>query len=932
MDNAEYFLMPLETKIPMEENFLIIEGARQNNLRNISLRIPHDTVTAVTGVSGSGKSSLAFETIFAEGQWRYIESLSTYARMFIEKLDRPDVDIIRNVRPSIAIEQKNPVKTSRSTVGTATEIYDYMRLLFAKIGRLICPECSREVRLWTPQFVVEDVLSKHQEEAFFVLIPLDAGQKAEIDVDDLIKRGFRRLKVRDEIIKLEPGMHLQRKKHGETSILLDRIIVKDEARGRLTDSVEQAFREGSGRVSFEPPNGRIIHFYQGYKCQGCGKAYEQPQPLLFSFNHPTGACPECKGFGNILKYDEALVVPDPKLSLEQGAIEPWQKPAYKWWQEQLMKKAGRHRIETKVPYSQLSDREKKLLFQGARGLEGINDFFSYLEGKRYKLHVRVFLSRYRSPIPCGQCGGSRLRPEALSFRVGEKSIADLTAMTIEDLMVWFTNLSLTAFEAEVADEVLKQIKMKLGFLFRVGLGYLTLSRQTKTLSGGEAQRIALANQLGSQLTGTLYVLDEPTVGLHPRDTARLAGIVREIAAFGNTVVVVEHDRIMIDSADYIVELGPGGGRYGGAVVFAGKKEDFLTHPRALTARYLRGEDSVSLPVKRRGGNGRFLTLTGARENNLKSIDLKVPLHTFTCITGVSGAGKSTLIQDTLYPALARVFKVEFPPMGKFERLYGLESLKGIRLIDQDPIGRTPRSNPVTYIKAYDDIRRLFSSLRDARRKGLGAGHFSFNKAGGRCEACQGTGKIKMEMYFFEDLFMTCEECEGKRFRPSVLEIAFNGKNIAEVLEMTVEEALNFFKDDISLRKKLEILMDVGLGYLRLGQPATTLSGGEAQRLKICAELTRKGRGILYILDEPTVGLHIDDVKKLLRVLNVLVDQGNTVLVIEHNLEVIKTADHIIDLGPEGGDAGGTIVAQGTPEEVAAVEDSYTGLFLRSFLR
>ncbi len=922
---------------------LILTGARQNNLKNISLRIPHDQVTVITGVSGSGKSSLAFDTIFAEGQWRYIESLSTYARMFLEKLDRPDVDRIEHIRPAIAIEQKNPVRTARSTVGTTTEIADFLRLLFAKIGHPVCPDCGAEARSYQPGDVAETLLAEQAGARAMILFPVQVGAGvAPLPlIQDLLRRGYVRLRIAGDIVDLTPEaastMAPRLKGASEVEVVLDRLVLRPDERARLTDTVETAFREGGGRCAVEIIGAGRHRFSQAYGCQSCGRTFETPKPALFSFNHPLGACPACKGFGNILRYDEDLIVPDQTKSLAGGAVEPWTKPSADWWQKEMLLAFKRRGLDIAKPYNKLPPAERTLLWEGEGKLEGVHAFFEYLEGKRYKLHVRVLLSRYRSPVTCAACAGTRLRPEALAVRVGGRTIAAVSDMTIGGAAEWARLLPLSAFEQEIARDILSMLTAKLGFLLRVGLGYLTLSRQTRTLSGGEAQRIGLATQLGAQLTGTLYVLDEPTIGLHPRDTATLAGILADLAKAGNTVIMVEHDQAMIESAHYVVEMGPAAGEKGGAVVCAERLPEFLAHPTALTARYLTGRETIALPRKRRKGTGRTLMLVGACEHNLKNITVKVPLGTFTCVTGVSGSGKSTLVQETIYRALARTFRVENLPMGRFEAIGGIEHLHGVRLIDQEPIGRTPRSNPVTYIKAFDDIRRFFSALPEARRIGLSAGDFSFNTVGGRCEACQGSGLQKMEMYFFEDIYATCDVCEGRRFQPKVLAVRHRGRTIHDVLNMTVTEAQAFFSESLAVSIKLRLLASVGLGYLRLGQPATTLSGGEAQRLKIAGELVRvdnrnrSAEGLLYILDEPTTGLHMDDIKKLLAVLNRLVDAGHTVLVVEHNLDVIKTADWIIDLGPEGGDLGGEVVATGPPEAITTERASHTGKALQKYL-
>ncbi len=910
---------------------LIIEGARQNNLKNVSVRIPHDAVTVVTGLSGSGKSSLAFDTVFAEGQWRYIESLSAYARMFIEKLDRPDVDELRNVRPAIALEQRNPVRTSRSTVGTVSEIYDYLRLLFAKIGKIVCPKCGKEVKRSHPSSIADELLRRYPGKRIYILfrVPVpEAGPGALLM--ELQSRGFGRIKLGEEIVEtsaIDPsGSDLT-----ELLVLLDRLAVSPGSRARLVEDLETALREGKGEAIVEVLGEKTMVFSQALKCTSCGMLFEPPQPVLFSFNHPIGACKECNGFGNILRYDEDLIVPDKYLSLKEGAIEPWTKPSNKWWMRQMLPGAKKARISIDIPYRELPKAQRDMLFKGTKDFSGIDDFFEHLQGKRYKLHVRVFLSRYRKVATCPVCRGTRLKPEALIVKVGGLDISGVSAMPVAELAKWFHDLRLSEFESQTASEILRQLQMKLAFFLRVGLGYLTIDRQTRTLSGGEAQRVNLSNQLALKLTGTLYVLDEPSIGLHPRDTDRLAEIIRELAAADNTVLMVEHDQSLIRSADHVVEMGPGAGERGGRVVFAGPKQDFLKSS-CLTAKYLSGEETIPVPVRRRKQERKFLEIRSASENNLKGIDVSIPLRTLTCITGVSGSGKSTLVQDTLYRALAREFAVGSETPGKYGQLLGLKHIKGVRLIDQEPIGKTPRSNPVTYVKAFDLIRKTFAGLPDAKRKKFGPGHFSFNVAGGRCAACDGAGVQKIEMYFFEDMYVTCGECKGRRYKPEVLQVLYKGRNISDVLRMTVSEAIMFFEGHTPIQNRLRSLAEVGLGYLRLGQPATTLSGGESQRLKISHELGDwKLYDRVYILDEPTTGLHMDDVKRLLGVLNALVDAGNTVIVVEHNLDVIKTADWVIDLGPEGGGEGGRIVAQGTPEEVAKVEASHTGRYLREYL-
>ncbi len=957
---------------------LIIEGARQNNLKNISLRLPHNMVIAVTGVSGSGKSSLAFDTIFAEGQWRFIESLSTYARLFLEKLDRPNVDAILNIRPAIALEQKNPVRGSRSTVGTLTELYELFRVLYSKVSSPFCPRCGKEIRKWDPSQVVSDLLEHHSGDR--AVIVFEAHETPE----ELRRRGFLRVWLDGEAVnidELEGGATgVKSEESGERNneewgltpdaslnVVLDRLVIRDEP--RLADSLEMAWREGKGKIkviivkseesrvkcaesqltpyaSRLTPEGsrfKVYGFSSENACEECGIELPEPGALLFSFNHPIGACPECKGFGNTLRYDEDLIIPDKQLSLSRGAVDPWNKPAYRWWKKQMLDKGKKSGLDMKKPYSAFSEKEKELLFKGGNDFYGIDDFFEDMEGRKYKLHVRVFLSRYRKGVTCPSCGGKRLQREALAYKIAGLDIAEMCRMPVSDAIRFFNDIDLSPFRKDISKELLRQITMKLQFLEKVGLGYLTLDRYSKTLSGGEYQRINLSNQLASLLTGTIYVLDEPTVGLHARDTERIAKFMRELSDLGNTVIVVEHDRGIIESAEWVVELGPHGGHRGGEVVFSGPYSDFLC-AETLTSKYMKGIEEVAIPSKKRKRSSGSLAVSGARGNNLKGIDFSFPLNRFTVITGVSGSGKSSLVVETLYRALAK----KFGPVGAetplpFDKVAGDELLRGVKLIDQTPIGRSPRSNPVTYLKIFDYIRKLFAEQRESRAHGYTPGFFSFNVPGGRCETCKGEGFELMEMYFFEDLYIRCEKCGGKRYKPEVLKVAFRDKNIADVLDMTVEEAALFFSDEPQIVSRLKIMIDTGLGYLRLGQPATTLSGGEAQRLKICSEMGKSlhlpgkvGRetgergtgGYLYILDEPTVGLHFSDVQALLNILGMLVEAGNTVLVIEHNLDVIGAADWVVDLGPEGGDGGGAIIFEGTPGDLVQSNVSYTGQYLR----
>jgi excinuclease ABC subunit A len=902
----------------MSTDELIIRGAKQNNLKNITLALPHNRVVAVTGVSGSGKSSLAFETIFAEGQWRFIESLSTYARLFLEKMDRPDADAIENIRPAIALEQRNPVRGSRSTVGTLTELYDYFRLLYAKAATPFCSSCGAEIVRWDPSAVKAELLEKH--EGAKAVIVFNSSQGA----DELKKRGFLRVWHENRVRELDEvedsPLH---------EVVLDRLVVRDEP--RLSDSLEMAFAEGSGRMKVSLMDGPEVTFGSDLSCDRCGTGLPEASPLLFSFNHPVGACPECKGFGNILQYEEDLIIPDPHLSIEEGAISPWEKPAARWWKKQLLAGAEQSGLDIKKPYHKLPKARKELLFTGCEHFCGIDDFFEELETKRYKLHVRVFLSRYRKGVVCPSCMGKRLLPGALAYRVSGKDIAELMELSVSELITFLPDMDLSSFQKSLVKEPIRQIELKLRFLERVGLDYLTLSREGKTLSAGEYQRVNLSNQLASGLTGTLYVLDEPTVGLHRRDTDRVSEIMSELSDMGNTIVVVEHDRGIIEGADWIVELGPGGGHLGGEVVYSGPRKEFLKED-TVTSRYLRGVEGVPVPGRRREVNG-GIQLKKASGNNLKGVNLTVPLGVLAVVTGVSGSGKSSLVVDTLYRALVRTMRLgaEFPlPYGE---LTGFEGLKAVKLVDQTPIGRSPRSNPVTYLKIFDAIRRVFANQPEASARGYSTGFFSFNVPGGRCETCKGEGYQRLEMYFFEDLYITCEDCGGKRYGPQALGVRYQGKSIHDVLEMTVDEAEGFFSGILQIRGRLDLMRDIGLGYLRLGQPATMLSGGEAQRLKLCSDLgTGKISNVLYILDEPTVGLHPRDVGALLRVLNRLVDTGNTVLVIEHNLDVIAAADWVIDVGPEGGEKGGRIICEGAPEKIARKRSSYTGRYLKEVLK
>ncbi|MBE7415605.1 MAG: excinuclease ABC subunit UvrA [Deltaproteobacteria bacterium] len=921
-----------DSPLALDRDELVIEGLKQNNLKNISVRIPHNLITTIVGPSGSGKSSLAFDTLFAEGRWRFIESLSTYTRLFLERMDRPDVDAIRNIRPAIAVEQKNPVRGSRSTVGTTTELNDYMRLLFSRAGRLHCPACGAPVSQGGPGHAADELLSKYGGERAYIgfNLPLN-GRTPEEAASMLLQKGFIRVRKGPEIIDISEG--LPGGLRGRLEVLADRLVLKEADRQRLTEALETAFREGGGSAwALLPDKGEEV-FSKEPSCRSCGARVERPSPISLSFNHPVGACPECKGFGNVLRFDEAKVVPDKSLTLREGAIEPWTKPSYRWWHEELIKHAPRQGVDIDKPFRKLTAKERDIVFGGAPGFEGIEEFFDYLESKKYKLHIKVFSSRYKGQVTCSACKGTRLKKEALSLKVGGLNIAEASALTIREALSFFSSLELAPFEAAVSEEVLKQIRTKLEFLGQTGLDYITLDRLTKTLSGGEAQRVTIATQLASSLSGVLYILDEPSIGLHPVDIDLLTNQLKRLSSMGNTVVTVEHDPSMMARSDHMIELGPGAGEKGGRVVWAGPIREFLKEARTLTADYLSGREAIHVPRWRRKGSGRSLIIRGASGNNLKSVDLEVPLKTMTCVTGVSGSGKSTLIVDTLYPVLAAHFGEKTEPPLPYSSVQGLDRVSGVKLIDQSPIGRTPRSNPLTYIGGFDDIRKIFAGLSSARAMGLSPGDFSFNVAGGRCESCKGEGVEKLEMYFLPDVYVKCAVCRGRRYKGHVLDAKYRGKSIYDVLETTFEDAVGLFPNEPALQRKFSVLKEVGLGYLKLGQSATTLSGGEAQRLKIARELVEESSGdVLYILDEPTTGLHMDDVKKLLVVLGRLVDSGSSVLMIEHNLDCMKTSDHIIDLGPSGGEEGGRVVAAGSPEEVAMNPGSVTAKYLRKALQ
>ncbi len=902
-----------------------IEGARENNLKNINVSIPWHKFTVITGLSGSGKSSLALDTLYAEGLRRYIECLSTYARQFLERVDRPDMDDISGLPPAVAIESRNSVKTSRSTVGTTTEIYDFLRLLYSKVGKTFCPNCDIEVKLKSPEDIAHELVENHSDKRAVLTFPLEDLNPTP---KGLLSKGFTRIWLNGGISDLED---LEKLPEG-SEVVIDRVSVKQSSFSRIVESLETGFSD-SKYVHVHILDGKMLRYSKDLECTSCHTKFSDPEPLLFSFNSPRGACPECNGFGNILKLDPSLIIPNSDKTLAEGAIEPLTKPSHQPRMRKLLESAAEYGVDINKPFSKLPKKSIDRVYEGMGSFKGINGFFKYLERKSYKMHVRVFLSKYRSAFDCDVCGGSRIKKEALCVKVGGRNIAELSDLPINNLKTFFDSLEFTDYENQIADEILKQINSRISFLVKVGLEYLTLSRLSKTLSGGEAQRVNLACQLGSTLTETLYIMDEPSIGLHQRDLARLIELIKELRDRDNTIVIVEHDFDMIGSADHIIELGPMAGEKGGDIVYQGAVKNFLKNgTNSLTKKYLLEKEGIPVPEKRRKGGSKNLKILGAKENNLKNISLSIPLKTFICVTGVSGSGKSSLVHDVLYAALARKFHSDIERVGLYDDIKGTDNISDVIMLDQNPIGKTLRSNPVTYIKVYDQIRKVLADTWQAKSKGLTASHFSFNVAGGRCEVCEGEGRQKVEMHFLADVYVVCEECGGNRFKKEVLDIKYKNKNVIEILDLTVDQAIIFFFETPSLGRKLKILQDVGLGYVRLGQPAPTLSGGEAQRIKIARELGKRGgNDTLYILDEPTVGLHAEDVKKLLDVINKLVLSGHTVLVVEHNMDVIKSADHVIDLGPEGGDKGGHIVVQGTPEEIAECKKSYTGKFLKKVL-
>jgi len=941
----------------MSSDNIVVKGAREHNLKNIAVTLPRNKLVVVTGLSGSGKSTLAFDTIYAEGQRRYVESLSAYARQFLQLMEKPDVDSIEGLSPAISIEQKTSSKNPRSTVGTVTEIYDYLRLLYARIGRVYCYGCDREISSQTVQQIVDQIKSIPEKTKIMILAPVVSGRKGEFkkELIFLRKKGFVRVRINGEVRPLDEEIVLNKKLKHTIEVVVDRLIVKENMGKRLTDSVETGLTEGMGTLVVAVLKGACkdeeLLFSEKFACSYCNISYPELEPRLFSFNNPHGACPSCDGLGTKMVVDQDLVVPDTSLSIRDGAIKPWEKRTSINFHQMLESIAKHFKFKLNTPFKSLSRATQKLILYGS-GEEPIKYIYERnnkrehytgtydgvicdLERRYHETEssaAREDIAKFMRTLPCSLCNGTRLTKEGVSVRVGDKNIVELTGRSIGHLHDFFQNLDLSKQEHNIARRIVKEIHERLGFLLNVGLEYLTLNRSSATLSGGESQRIRLATQIGSSLMGVLYVLDEPSIGLHQRDNDRLLSTLVKLRDLGNTVIVVEHDEKTILSADHVIDIGLGAGVHGGEIIFSGKPEKLLKDKKSLTGQYLSGRKTIPTPASRKQGNGLFIEIKGAEQNNLKKVNLRIPLGSLICVTGVSGSGKSTLVIDILYKALAQHFWNSTDKPGKYKTIEGVHLIDKVIDIDQSPIGRTPRSNPATYTGVFTIIRDLFSQVPESRMRGYKPGRFSFNVKGGRCEACQGDGVLKVEMHFLPDVFVTCEVCDGKRFNRETLEILYKGKNIADVLEMTVEEAEDFFQNIPSAKTKLKTIADVGLDYIHLGQAATTLSGGEAQRVKLSKELSKRSTGrTLYILDEPTTGLHFADIEHLLKVLTKLVDTGNTVIIIEHNMDVIKTADHIIDLGPEGGDKGGEILAHGTPEEIAKTKKSHTGRYLKEHL-
>lgn len=938
----------------MSRENIVIKGARAHNLKNIDVTIPRDKFVVLTGLSGSGKSSLAFDTIYAEGQRRYVESLSAYARQFLGQMDKPDVDSIDGLSPAISIDQKTTSRNPRSTVGTVTEIYDYLRLLFARIGRPHCPQHGIEITSQTVEQMVDRILEYPERTRLQILAPVIQGRKGEHVklLEDIQKQGFVRVRVDGEVRDLGEEIKLEKNKKHTIEVVVDRIVVKEGVQSRLADSIETALKISDGKVLVDFMGEEELLFSSNLACPECGFSIDELAPRMFSFNSPYGACPSCDGLGNKLEVDPDLVIPDYSKSLREGAIAPWEGSSSTYFTQLLQAVSDHYGIDQDAPLEKLPEEQIDILLFGSKGeriyFKYTNEFNQVREGqilfegivhhveRRYKEtsseYIREQLEAYMSQKPCPTCKGARLKKETLAVTINDKNVDYVTRLSIGEAKQFFSQLELSEKERQIAQLILREIEERLGFLDNVGLDYLSLNRAAGTLSGGEAQRIRLATQIGSRLMGVLYILDEPSIGLHQRDNVRLIQTLEHMRNLGNTLIVVEHDEDTMLAADYIIDIGPGAGVHGGQILAQGTPEEIMQHDNSLTGLYLSGKKYIPLPAQRREPNGKWIEVKGAKENNLKNVSVKLPLGVFTCVTGVSGSGKSTLINEILLKSLMKEYYRSKAKPGQHKEIQGMEHLDKVVNIDQSPIGRTPRSNPATYTGVFDDIRDVFAVTNEAKIRGYKKGRFSFNVKGGRCEACRGDGIIKIEMHFLPDVYVPCEVCKGKRYNRETLEVKYKGKTISDILDMTVEDAADFFQNIPKIKRKMDTLVDVGLGYIRLGQPATTLSGGEAQRVKLASELHRRSTGkTLYILDEPTTGLHIADIERLLVVLQRLVDNGDSVLVIEHNLDVIKTADYIIDLGPEGGDKGGTIVAAGTPEEIIQVKGSYTGEFLKPII-
>lgn len=939
----------------MREPSIVVKGARAHNLKGVDIELPKDKLIVMTGLSGSGKSSLAFDTIYAEGQRRYVESLSAYARQFLGQMDKPDVDTIEGLSPAISIDQKTTSKNPRSTVATVTEIYDYIRLLYARVGKPYCPNHHIEIESQTVQQMVDRILELETRTKIQLLAPVVSHRKGSHEklIEDISKKGYVRLRVDGEIVDVNEVPELDKNKNHTIEVVVDRLVVKDGIETRLADSIETALELAEGSLTVDIIDGEELKFSENHACPICGFSIGELEPRMFSFNSPFGACPTCDGLGQRLTVDMDLVIPDPNKTLNEGAIEPWEPTSSDFYPTLLKRVCEVYKINMDKPYKKLTDRQKNILMHGSGDKEiefTFNQRFGGGQRKRKMVfegvvnninrryhespseYTREMMSRYMTELPCETCHGQRLSKEALSVYVAGLNIGEVVEYSIKEALNYYQNIELSEQDKAIANQILKEIISRLTFLYNVGLEYLTLNRASGTLSGGEAQRIRLATQIGSRLTGVLYVLDEPSIGLHQRDNDRLINTLKEMRDLGNTLIVVEHDDDTMRAADYLVDVGPGAGNHGGEIVAQGTPKQVMKNKHSLTGQYLSGKKKIDVPEHRREVTNKKISIKGAKSNNLKNVDVDIPLSLMTVVTGVSGSGKSSLVNEVLYKSLAQKINKSKVKPGDYESIKGIDQLDKIIDIDQSPIGRTPRSNPATYTGVFDDIRDVFAQTNEAKIRGYQKGRFSFNVKGGRCEACTGDGIIKIEMHFLPDVYVPCEVCDGKRYNRETLEVTYKGKNIADVLEMTAEDATHFFENIPKIKRKLQTLVDVGLGYVTLGQQATTLSGGEAQRVKLASELHKRSTGrSIYILDEPTTGLHVDDISRLLKVLNRLVENGDTVVIIEHNLDVIKTADHIIDLGPEGGDGGGTIVATGTPEDIANVDSSYTGQYLKTVL-